>query len=341
MFGINAYAEEFRIESFNSTGQLVFNEVTGATNYVVEQSYSLSGEWSPLTNIPPSGTGSITSSIPISAMATFFRTIAQIPPPLPLPASMALIPGGTNSGTNPLGTGEYYSVPYPENYSLTVSSFYMDRTEVTKAQWDTVYNWAVANGYSFDNAGTGNASNHPVRKVSWYDCVKWCNARSQMMNRTPCYTVAGSTYKTGQSSPDSNFNANGFRLPTNDEWEYAARGGLNSKRFPWGDTINHRDANYEANGSAYSYDTSSYTTGTYHPSYDGGTSPVGSFSPNGYGLYDMVGNVWEWCDTASGSFRYFRGGDYINPANNVRCGLKISDPPSMRTNGLGFRSVSR
>jgi formylglycine-generating enzyme required for sulfatase activity len=253
----------------------------------------------------------------------------------PTPSGMVRISGGTNSGTDP----DFGS------YSLTVSTIYMDATEVTKAQWDTVYNWAVANGYSFDNVGSGKGSSHPVHTVSWYDCVKWCNARSQKDGRTPCYTVGGSVYKAGQSSPDCNFSANGYRLPTSDEWEYAARGGLSGRRFPWGDTINHSYANYRANGSAYSYDTSSYTDWTFHPSYDDGgypyTSPAGSFSANGYGLYDMSGNVWEWCDTASGSARDVRGGSWFNPAYSARCGNALWPDPGLAIHNRGLRAVCR
>jgi len=247
--------------------------------------------------------------------------------------AMKRIPGGTNSGTNPLGTGESYAEWYPASYSLTVSSFYMDRTEVTKAQWDTVYNWAVSHGYSFDNAGSGKASNHPVHTVNWYDCVKWCNARSQMEGKIPCYNL---------STWSCDFNANGYRLPTSTEWEYAARGGLHGKRFPWGDTITHSRANYYSS-SSYSYDTSS--TRGYHPSYDDGgtpyTSPAGSFSSNGYGLYDMSGNVWEWCNTASGSYRDFRGGSWSYFAHYARCGYVLWSPPGHEYYLFGFRAVCR
>ena len=253
----------------------------------------------------------------------------------PAPSGMVTIPGGSNSGTDPdFGT-----------YSLTVSTFYMDRTEVTKAQWDTVYNWAVTHGYSFSNSGQGKASNHPVQTVNWYDCVKWCNARSQMEGKTPCYTVSGSTYKTGESAPSCNFNVNGYRLPTNTEWEYAARGGLSSRRFPWGNTINHNYANYRANGSAYSYDTSPYSTYTFHPSYAVGgspyTSPVGSFSSNGYGLYDMSGNIWEWCWDASDSYRYIRGGGWLDYPYGARCGHAYWRSPDYEHISGGFRAVRR
>ena len=240
---------------------------------------------------------------------------------------MVQIPAGINTGTDPdFGT-----------YSLTNgSAFYMDQYEVTKAQWDTVYNWAVAHGYSFDNTGSGKASNHPVHTVSWYVCIKWCNARSEMEGKIPCYNL---------SDWSCDFNVNGYRLPTSDEWEYAARGGLQSKCFPWGDTINHNDANYRANGSAYSYDTSSYTSYTFHPLHDEGghpyTSPAGSFSANGYGLYDMSGNVLEWCNMASGSSRGIRGGCWIQEAYYARCGNVFWYPPDSGHDRIGFRAVRR
>jgi len=213
---------------------------------------------------------------------------------------------------------------------------------VTKAQWDAVYSWAVTNEYSFDNFRLGKGWNHPVQTVNWYDCVKWCNARSEMDGRTPCYTVSDSVYKTGQSSPNCNFSANGYRLPTADEWEYAARGGLSGKRFPWGDTITHSRANYYSL-SENSYDISS--TRGYHPDYDDGgepyTSPVGDFAANGYGLYDMAGNVWEWCNDASGSSRYIRGGCWDSYAYRLRCGYEYWLIPEYSSYFLGFRAVCR
>ena len=160
----------------------------------------------------------------------------------------------------------------------------------------------------------------------------------------PCYTATGSTYKTGESAPVCNFDANGYRLPTSDEWEYAARGGLSGKRFPWGDTITHDEANYISYNSWFSYDTSS--TGGYHPDYDDGgkpyTSPVGSFSSNGYGLYDITGNVWEWCNTATASgFRYIQGGSWYVHANYERCGGEGWGDPNTEDYDIGFRAVCR
>lgn len=247
---------------------------------------------------------------------------------------MVVIPAGINSGTDP--DFGYYSL-------TNAIPFCMDKYEVTNAQWNVVYNWAVANGYSFDHAGSGKGTGHPVHTVSWYDCVKWCNARSERDGRTPCYAVSGSVYRSGQSSPSCNFSANGYRLPTSDEWGYAARGGLKGKRFPWGDTITHAQANYHSH-SSYSYDIS-HTRG-YHPDYDDGgtpyTSPAGFFAANGYGLYDMAGNMSEWCNDALSYLRYLRGGSWGSLAPYLGCGfIDWANPDTTSHNSIGFRSVCR
>ncbi len=340
-------AEEFAIQSFDGSGILTFNRIPTGEVYRIECANTPTGAWSKLTSpvtvdgIPTtldclprgSGSGIVTCTVPTSVQSMFFRAVAEL-------GGMVLIPGGTNAGTDPSFGA----------YSLTVESFYMDRYEVTKAQWDEVRAWAATNDYTDLPEGGGKAANHPVHSVNWYDCLKWLNARSQEAGLTPVYyTNAAMTvvYKTGEISASYvKTSANGYRLPTDVQWEYAARGGVANRRFPWSDTdtIQHTRANYYSS-SSYSYDTS--TTRGYHPTYNDGTtpytSPVGSFAPNGYGLYDMAGNVWEWCydwhPLFVGSSRMIRGSSWSYHGNWCRVASLGNDGPGSRQIFSGFRAV--
>jgi sulfatase modifying factor 1 len=255
--------------------------------------------------------------------------------PVSMPSVMVAIPLGRNSGVDP-DFGEY---------SLTNAvAFCMDSTEVTKAKWEEVYTWALKHGYSFDNAGYGKTSNHPVNMINWYDCVKWCNARSENEGKVPCYMVKGDVYRVGKGLPDCNFSANGYRLPTKKEWEFAARGGLSGKRFPWGDTITHRQANYYSD--RHRYDVS--LTEGFHPDFYEEmdnmdySSPVGSFAANGYGLFDMAGNLKEWCGDYTSDFTpYVKGGCWVDPAEYARCGETELGDKGEAYEYYGFRSVCR
>ena len=267
------------------------------------------------------------------------------------PVGFALIPAGAFSMGDSFGEGDSDERPVRQ---VQVSGFYLGKTEVTKGEWDAVRTWAAGRGYADLSQGAGKAANHPVTDVSWWDAVKWCNARSEKEGLVPCYAVGGSPMRTGTTVPTVSWTAKGYRLPTEAEWEKAARGGLSGKRFPWGDTIRHSQANYYSS-SDDAYDVS--PTEGYHPSYEVGdepyTSPAGSFPANGYGLQDMAGNVWEWCwdlyetyasgaqtdprGAASGSDRVFRGGSWNSNAIYCRAAYRSNPAPAYQYYFLGFR----
>ena len=277
------------------------------------------------------------------------------------PTNMALIPAGSFEMGNTLSASNDGDTDELPVHTVSVREFYMDKYEVSKALWDEVASWAGSHGYDINTgSASGKATNHPVYNVTWHEAVKWSNARSQKEGLTPCYTLDGTVVmRTGTSDPECNFLANGYRLPTEAEWEKAARGGLRGKRFPWGDTITHSEANYES--SSYSYDVS--PTSGYHPTYATGSfpysSPVGSFPPNAYGLYDVAGNMDEWCwDSYSLSYyatspelnptgpalgddrgRVRRGGSWTSSARYARAADRDVLNPGIGYDYLGFRCV--
>lgn len=293
------------------------------------------------------GNGAGLTNIPASAVA--------LPPP-----GMVLIPAGAFTMGNSVAADTDITDANP--VSTTVSAFYMDVNEVTLGQWQAVYYWAKDNGYTDLPAGSGKGLNHPVQTVSWYTAVKWCNARSEQAGKTPVYytdDAQTTIYKIGDvnlTNAQAKWVANGYRLPTEGEWEKAARGGLSGTRFPWGNTITQNLGNYNGATGSYLYDLG--PNGYNAVGSIGGTapatSPAGSFALNGYGLNDMAGNVYEWCwdrygtpyvggtdphGAATGSFRVLRGGNWNNNASVVRCAYRSYFGPSVAFNGVGFRAV--
>jgi formylglycine-generating enzyme required for sulfatase activity len=276
------------IMAFNPDGTLVWSNAQPGTNYTVQTLSS-----------PPGGTNWVGYiQIPVTSAINTNRLIDFNPP-----AGMAFIPAGAFTIGNSIGDGDITDAN-PTN--VIVSAFYMDVNLVSFGLWQSVYAYATNNGYSFDglySPAFGNSSNQPVFQVDWYDALKWCNARSQEDGLTPVYytdTNFTQLYTNGQmdlADVNVNWAANGYRLPTEAECEKAARGGLNGKRFPWGDTISESQANYYGDTNDFSYDLGPNGLNTNFDNQVSGdyTSPVGYFPPNGYGLYDMAGNLFEWC----------------------------------------------
>ncbi|HXJ56649.1 MAG TPA: SUMF1/EgtB/PvdO family nonheme iron enzyme [Verrucomicrobiae bacterium] len=323
---------------FRSDGMMVWSNAGPGATYTIQTVKSLPGgtNWADYVQLPT------TNDVHTNLLIDFNP-----------PAGMALIPAGSFTMGDNLDGGNGAT----PTVSVTVSAFYMDVNLVSHAQWRSVYEWATNHGYSFGQAGAGKAADHPAHSMDWYDAVKWCNARSQQAGKSPAYyTDAGLTqvYTNGQALPKVRWST-GYRLPTEAEWEKAARGGLTGQRFPWGDLLSESLANYSGNPGVYKYDLGPLG---FNAAFNDGaapfTSPAGYFFPNGYGLYDMVGNVFVWCwDWAgapytagvdprgpeSGNYRVIRGGSWLNGAVFLRVANRANCTPTSYGNDAGFRTV--
>jgi hypothetical protein len=282
------------------------------------------------------GNGMQIKGIGLNGSEAFFNGIKIMPAP---PAGMLVVPAGVNTGTDP-DAGPY---------SVTnQGKLFVDDTEVTKQLWDEVRAWGLAHGYTDLAEGAGKAPDHPVQGVSWYDCVKWCNARSQMQGLTPAYYTTSA--KEGvYTSGELDLTAEcvdawaGYRLPTGAEWEFAARGGASGLRFPWGNEIDHSFANYFSD-AAVAYDAG--PTRGLHPDANVGvapyTLPAKAFGGYGYkaGLYNMAGNVAEWCwDSSEGTNRLVRGGAWSSDASWSRVSQGLMSDAALCADDVGFRAV--
>ena len=293
---------------------------------------------------------------------------------------MVLVPDGTFDMGDHSGSGLSHEMPV---HSVDLNAFYMDIFEVTNEKYAAHLNNALARGevtvtnnVVFQVGGAGQAlcstaqsdsSSHldwnsatltfsavagwedqPLILVSWYGACAYANGLSRDNGLTPCYSEADWS---------CDFTADGYRLPTEAEREYAARGGAHNPytKYPWGDSIDGSNANYFSSGDPYASNTPQTTPVGY---YNGLQTPVGSDMANGYGLYDMSGNVWEWCwdrydsnyylnspsdsptGPASGPHRLLRGGSWGTGTPFLRSAYRAHPDPSDRGSTFGFRVIA-
>jgi len=273
-----------------------------------------------------------------------------------------------NAGSFTMGSGDSQDAFASPAHSVTLTNdFYISRYPVTQAQYE--YGMGSGTNPSYFDGSSGRSpdagesqENRPVEQVSWYDAIVFCNMLSMKEGLTPVYSISGSTNPSAWGTVPTSTNpiwnaaimdtsANGYRLPTEAEWEYTCRAGTTS---------------------AWSYGTTEDGAYMWYSSNSGSkTHEVGQKLANPWGLYDMYGNVFEWCwdwfddvnwnysrsfDTtstltatgdedpagvSSGAVRIVRGGNWINAAPYARSAFRFGGSPDGRVNDLGFRVVRR
>lgn len=275
----------------------------------------------------------------ISALGLLAGGAAVIRPSQRPPSGLVFVKGGTFKDT----TSNYYG------RNVTLSSFYIGRYEITQKQWIAVMG---TNPSKFVGADL------PVEMVTWYDCIEYCNRRSRKEGLMPYYNI-DKTRKDPDNRPDPEFgnldtvqwtvtinpNANGYRLPTEAEWEYAAEGGQLSRNYTYSGSNRINDVAWYWRNSGERELNGFWSWSAIEKNHDR-PMPVGSKKPNELGLYDMSGNVREWCwdwlgplprdakdpvGSPSGYRRVWRGGGWMGAAFTD----KVSFRGGLAANGTG------
>jgi formylglycine-generating enzyme required for sulfatase activity len=284
--------------------------------------------------------GATSASYTATAAGTYSVVITNSAGSLTSSSAAVTVPGGAVAGEMVLVKGGTLpsdgstGAPPSMMGGQVVGDFSIGNTEVTWGEWKAVRDWAVVNGYA-DLAGVGGTypenggDNLPVVNVIWYDVVKWCNARSEKEGKTTVYEAKGTVYRSGEFGRDGSSavtmksGANGFRLPLEKEWEWAARGGVSSKGYTY-------SGGYVVGEVAWTNENSS-----------GGAKAVGGKKANELGLYDMSGNVFEWVWDLhlyyGTEFRRIRGGSWRSDVSKGNVSISHSYYPDDRSNARGFR----
>lgn len=272
---------------------------------------------------------------------------AASPPVSPkVPDGFILIPGGVYTIGSPISEkqGEYNEV----QHRVLLSPFFMAKKEVTQAEWVKVMG---------TNPSEFKGDDLPVERASWYEAIVFCNRKSIARGLEPCYSINGSSdpdswgavpenYDLDWDLMECDFALNGYRLPTESEWECASRAGTKTA-FWTGQNITVDQANYDGSKPYADFPAGKSI---------GHTVPPGSYKPNSLGLYDMNGNVWEWCYDWYGEYpetgstavenpagaensgnRIVRGGSWGTGAVRLRSACRGSTPPFTRGDDLGLR----
>jgi formylglycine-generating enzyme required for sulfatase activity len=250
-----------------------------------------------------------------------------------VPDGFVRINGGTFKMGSPANKVGHDAEEEPQ-HKVTMSSFYMGKYEVTQKEYQEIMG---------TNPSFSKGDNLPVENVSWFGAIEYCNKRSQKEGLTLAYTIDKNQSDPNNTSSFDNLkwtvtwnkDANGYRLPTEAEWEYACRAGTTSA-YNTGANISDNTGWYNANSGFK-------------------THPVGQKSANAWGLYDMHGNMWEWCwdwygdytsdaqtdpvGPISGAGRVRRGGSWYEPAMDLRSAYRAYGYPSYRSVHIGFRLV--
>lgn len=245
--------------------------------------------------------------------------------------SMKLVRGGTFTMGSVTSEAERYTDEV--QHSVTVNSFYMAQTELTQADYVSLMR---------ENPSENQGDGLPVENITWYDAIAYCNARSEAEGLMPCYTITNGTVTWDKG-------ANGYRLPTEAEWEYACRAGSKTP-FSFGDYVDDSNANCY---NAYGYNNNA--SGSWVNNYLGHTVSVDSYPQNKNGLYNTHGNVaewvWDWygeypaADASNptgpeaGNYKIARGGGWNDFPKHIRSAYRSAFPADTPLYSIGMRLV--